>query len=200
MMRGIFALGLLLGMQTACNTDPNSCSGEGTRCRDGVVQIHEINGVQVVIDASCTNGYCFNDICQLRTPRWDPENLVPAMQEALDKIQQETDARNCMGEPVRERMIQALRRDGIRIICRNSRDTSGDGLPDCASAPLGGAIMTLSTVPATGCGTMASLLRHEMQHGAGEQGHTRSIAEDPVYGCDEACFRDGRGASEEQCQ
>ena len=186
---------------STCGLEPGECANEGEVCQVVPPEVFESQGVRVEIRSSCTSLWCINRRCIPRSPRWNPKFLKPAIETALGKIFQETDRNNCMGEPVRGRMIEALLQDGVSIGCTPTQDTNGDGGPDCASAALGGNTMTLSSVGTSRCGSLATTLRHEMQHGAGAQGHTVRLNEDPVYGCDKACFESDRiGPETEMCR
>jgi hypothetical protein len=183
-----------------CETcDDGRCAADvgknGQRCAD-TQQSFSSNGVKIQIGDGC-QGSCNNGSCEPGSSRRGVQTVRTATEDALSKIFD-----SCMGDPVRSTMQNALRSQGFFIECIDGDDTNGDGRPDCASAAVGGNSTTISNLGVGPCGSLAKTIRHEMQHGAGNRGHTADPADDTVYACDLACYgRSNRaGARAENCK
>ncbi len=78
----------------------------------------------------------------------------------------------------------------------DSNGTTGDGTDDCGSSVPGSATFDLSNLSSGRCGGLAKTIRHESQHGAGNERHAHlpdgslDCANDHVYACDQACYGD----------
>lgn len=163
-----------------CVADP---AQEARSCAD-TEQNFTSNGVTISVGDGC-RGMCKMGICEDggSQSRRGINKVKQATVDALGKIFD-----GCMSDPVKMRMQNNLKNGGFMIRCVDSGDSNGNGTNDCASAMVGGNSMTISNLGTDACMSFAKTIRHEMQHGAGNQNHTVDPAVDPVYGCDLACF------------
>jgi glucodextranase-like protein/carboxypeptidase family protein len=168
-----------------CKHDPVA---DGTACDGGEDKSFTAHGVTINIDKSCGMGSCKAGACAPKSDRWGMDNVENAFKDALDKI-----FGDCLGAETKKKMQDHLKDKGYKAKCLDTQNTTGTDGDDCASSALGGNALDVSVATAAACGSLAKTMRHEMQHGAGDD-HVNladgslDCENDPVYGCDTACF------------